>query len=57
MTEFLYLNDSYLRSFEAKALAGRADGVMLDRTAFYPGGGGQPSDIGTLSQGGRALEG
>jgi misacylated tRNA(Ala) deacylase len=48
MTEELFLEDSYLREFEARVmrLAGRE--VILDRTAFYPGGGGQPPDKGTL---------
>ncbi len=53
MTELLYQTDSYLRAFEATAVAldtvnGR---VALDRTAFYPGGGGQPGDTGTLTVG------
>ena len=48
MTEELFLEDSYLREFEARVmrLAGRE--VILGRTAFYPGGGGQPPDKGTL---------
>ena len=51
MTEELFLDDSYLREFDASVvkLAGRE--VILDRTAFYPGGGGQPPDKGTLSIG------
>jgi misacylated tRNA(Ala) deacylase len=51
VTEELFLNDSYLRGFEARVvrLAGRE--VVLDRTAFYPGGGGQPPDKGTLGVG------
>jgi misacylated tRNA(Ala) deacylase len=51
MTEELFLADSYLREFEARVerLAGRE--VVLDRTAFYPGGGGQPPDKGTLGIG------
>lgn len=53
MTELLYQNDSYIQSFEASVLAVDIDnhGVVLDRTAFYPGGGGQPPDFGTLSVG------
>ncbi len=51
MTELLYQTDSYLREFDAKVssvlLAEHA--VVLDRTAFYPGGGGQPCDFGTLT--------
>jgi misacylated tRNA(Ala) deacylase len=51
MTEELFLDDSYLREFDARVvkLAGRE--VILDRTAFYPGGGGQPPDKGTLGAG------
>ena len=51
MTEELLPDDSYLREFNARVvrLAGRA--VVLDRTAFYPGGGGQPPDKGTLGVG------
>jgi misacylated tRNA(Ala) deacylase len=51
MTELLYQADSYLRTFEATVSAVDADnhGLILDRTAFYPGGGGQPPDFGTLS--------
>lgn len=48
-TELLYLNDSYVREFTATVLAVTPDqGVILDRTAFYPGGGGQPHDTGEL---------
>ena len=51
MTEELFLSDSYLREFEARVrgLSGRE--VVLDRSAFYPGGGGQPPDRGTLGIG------
>jgi misacylated tRNA(Ala) deacylase len=48
MTELLHLSDSYLRDFEATVRAVVQDGVVLDRTAFYPQGGGQPSDTGIL---------
>jgi len=47
-TELLYLHDASLRSFEATVVAVRDDAVALDRTAFYPTGGGQPHDTGTL---------
>lgn len=51
-TERLYWNDAYLRQFEARVLAvGEYAGkpaVTLDATAFYPEGGGQPADRGTL---------
>ncbi|MBM4459814.1 MAG: alanyl-tRNA editing protein [Chloroflexi bacterium] len=50
MTELLYQTDSYLREFDATVIAVDAAGgrVALDRTAFYPGGGGQPADLGVL---------
>ena len=48
MTELLYLRDAYLTSFTATVVAAREDAVALDRTAFYPTGGGQPHDLGTL---------
>jgi alanyl-tRNA synthetase len=53
MTQRLYYSDSHLVEFEARVLEvsqtgdGRA-AVSLDRTAFYPTGGGQPTDTGTL---------
>jgi len=52
MTESLYHADSYLREFNATVVGVMDNGVMLDRTAFYPGGGGQPNDIGVLKAGG-----
>jgi len=48
MTELLHLSDSYLRQFEAIVTAVEEYAVVLDRTAFYPQGGGQPSDAGIL---------
>jgi misacylated tRNA(Ala) deacylase len=53
VTELLYLADSYLRDFDAVVTEVTPDGVVLDRTAFYPGGGGQPHDTGTLRSGER----
>jgi misacylated tRNA(Ala) deacylase len=48
-TQQLYLDDAYLRSFTARVVEVRAgDQVALDRTAFYPTGGGQPYDTGVL---------
>ena len=49
MTDRLYQRDSYLASFEARVLTVREDGVVLDRTAFFPTGGGLPGDTGTLT--------
>ncbi|RLC84255.1 MAG: hypothetical protein DRI79_13150 [Chloroflexi bacterium] len=48
MTDLLYQTDGYLREFEAIVTEVVGDGVVLDRTAFYPGGGGQPNDVGRL---------
>ena len=50
MTELLFLNDAYVSEFDAVVTAVADDGgVVLDRTAFYIGGGGQPCDVGTLT--------
>ena len=51
MTELLYTTDAYVKEFEARVVDHVDGGVVLDRTAFYPGGGGQPGDVGTLSAG------
>jgi misacylated tRNA(Ala) deacylase len=51
MTEALYHTDAYVREFDAVVMAVEANAVVLDRTAFYPGGGGQPHDLGLLSSG------
>ena len=53
MTELLYLRDAYQRTFSAQVTDVRDGAVALDRTAFYPTGGGQPHDTGTL--GGRLV--
>ncbi len=60
ITERLYYSDSHLIEFEARVVdvTDRVSGwtaVVLDRTAFYPTGGGQPSDTGTLN-GSRVVE-
>jgi misacylated tRNA(Ala) deacylase len=47
-TDLLYLRDAYLRAFDAGVVAVDGDRVALDRTAFYPTGGGQPHDTGML---------
>ncbi len=52
MTDILCYEDSYLREFDAEVVEATNSGVVLDRTAFYPGGGGQPHDTGTLTGGG-----
>jgi misacylated tRNA(Ala) deacylase len=46
--EELFRQDSYLKECAAKVIAADADGIRLDRTVFYPTGGGQPGDVGRL---------
>ena len=53
MTELLFMTDSYLREWTAQVTDATDRVVALDRTAFYPGGGGQPCDVGVLSSGGK----
>ncbi len=48
MTEELFREDSYLKSCAATVVAVTPDGIILDRTVFYPVGGGQPGDSGVL---------
>jgi len=57
MTEALYHDDSYLKEFDATvtAIDEETHGVALDRTAFFPGGGGQPADTGTLTADGKTF--
>lgn len=51
MTEALYHTDAYLKEFDATVTAADGNQIALDRTAFYPGGGGQPNDVGTITLG------
>jgi len=51
MTELLYLRDCYISEFEATVTDVKEGSVILDRTAFYPEGGGQPSDTGWIEWG------
>lgn len=51
MTGELFLDDAYLREFDARVLRVAGREVWLEHTAFYPGGGGQPHDKGTLRVG------
>ena len=48
MTEFLFRDDAYLKSCSATVTAADERGIELDRTVFYPTGGGQPGDTGWL---------
>lgn len=54
-TEVLYMKDSYLKEFDAIVTEIRNGDVILDRTAFYPNGGGQPNDLGTMKKGERVF--
>lgn len=49
MTDLLYLTDAYVKEFDAVVTEQVEGGVVLNRTAFYPGGGGQPHDVGVLT--------
>jgi misacylated tRNA(Ala) deacylase len=54
MTEPLYRHDAYLQEAQARVVAVTEGGVVLDRSLFYPTGGGQPGDTGALVwEGGR----
>lgn len=56
MTEALFRADAYLREAEATILSSGPGEIVLDRTIFYPQGGGQPGDIGALIlNGGRQI--
>ena len=48
MTELLFRDDGYLRSCTARLIAADERGIRLNRTVFYPMGGGQPGDTGVL---------
>jgi misacylated tRNA(Ala) deacylase len=50
MTEALFRDDAYLRSTAAIVTAVGERGIEFDRTVFYPLGGGQPGDTGTLTR-------
>lgn len=49
MTEELFRDDGYQRQCDAVVLEANEAGIVLDRTVFYPMGGGQPGDIGHIS--------
>jgi misacylated tRNA(Ala) deacylase len=57
MTELLYQTDSYIKEFKAKIIETDEEqkAVILDRSAFYPGGGGQPNDTGWLEFSGKLV--
>ncbi len=49
MTEEIFRSDAYAKNCEATVTAVDGSGIVLDRTVFYPKGGGQPGDTGTLT--------
>jgi misacylated tRNA(Ala) deacylase len=51
MTKQLYHHDAYIKQFDASVEQVLDGGFVLDRSAFFPGGGGQPADEGTFQQG------
>ncbi len=58
MTEVLYMKDAesnYIKEFDARVTKQKDDYVVLDRSAFYPLGGGQPSDTGHLIWNGKKV--
>ena len=50
MTDELFREDAYLKSCQATVTAVGDAGIVLDRTVFYPMGGGQPGDTGLLTR-------
>ncbi len=55
MTELLFRDHSYMKECAAKVVAADAEAIILDQTIFYPTGGGQPGDTGSISwEGGSA---
>jgi len=55
MTQLLYQTDSYLKEFQATVVEARGAQIALDRTGFYPHGGGQPCDRGLILVKGQEL--
>jgi misacylated tRNA(Ala) deacylase len=51
MSQWIFQTDAYVREFEAVVTATLGKALTLDRTAFYPGGGGQPADRGWVQAG------
>jgi misacylated tRNA(Ala) deacylase len=55
MTESLFREDSYAKECDATVVGVDGEAIVLDRTVFYPMGGGQPGDTGTLSWDGQQV--
>ena len=55
VTERIYLDDPYQREFDARVVASVDEWCALSRSAFYPGGGGQPCDRGVLHAAGETF--
>ena len=55
MTESLFREDSYLKDCNATVVSADGESVVLDRTVFYPMGGGQPGDTGTIAWDGMSV--
>ena len=56
MTERLYLKDMYQKEFDATVTKTEGNKIWLDKTAFYPTGGGQPNDTGKLTSNGKEFK-
>ena len=56
MTDDLYSRDGYLRSCDASVVQVRPGTIVLDRTVFYPRGGGQPGDTGVIRWAGGEIQ-
>ena len=56
MTEQIYNSDAYKQELESKIIEINEDYIVLDKTIFFPGGGGQPNDIGFISLGKEEIE-
>lgn len=56
MTKLLCLDDAYLKTAKAMIVKKLQNGFVLNQTIFYPQGGGQPGDTGTISRNGETIK-
>ncbi len=56
MTEKIYLEDAYAKEFDAAVVERKGNALILDRTVFYPTGGGQPCDTGVIESNGKTCK-